>query len=457
MRDGPRDECGVAAIVLKKEDAAPLTYLSLFALQHRGQEAAGISSIDGEDLLTIKDTGLVSQVFDKKAIRSLPGNKSIGHVRYSTQGGGSWKNAQPIWRNDVREVAIAHNGNLINGNDLRQELEKEGLRMHGDSDSEVIAALLSSRGSDGKGWLFLETAKIMEKLKGAYSTVALSRDEVVAFRDPAGVRPLVIGEMEDGYAVVSETCALDILGASFVREVTPGECISIRHDSIQSEQVLPTKRFSCLFEYIYFARPDTVLQGKSVQKVRGRMGEMLAEESPVDADIVIPVPDSGNPAASGFSRYSGIPRDEGLVKNRYVARTFIQPKNIDRKKDIRLKFNPVPAVVSGKRIVVVDDSIVRGNTTKKIVEALREAGASEVHLRVSSPPIKHPCFYGIDMSTEEEMIAHARSEDEIARIVGADSLAYLSLAGVYRSLEESPATFCDACFTGNYPLGKPVL
>lgn len=450
-----RDECGVAGITLHSGEAAPLTYYALHALQHRGQESAGISVAGSGGVETQKGLGLVAQVFSPDSLEALRGTRAIGHVRYSTKGSSSWKNAQPVWRDDGRLVSLSHNGNLINAVQIYEDLQNRGLRIYGTSDSELICALLSLQGKESPDWLFGAAEKVMPLLEGAYSTVCMSEEEVVAFRDPAGIRPLVLGSLPEGYVVASETCALDILGADYVREVNPGECVRLRPDGIDARQVLPAKRHLCVFEHIYFARPDSMLAGRSTQQVRGRMGEILAEEAPSDADLVVAVPDSGNPAAGGYSRRSGIPRDEGLIKNRYVARTFIEPGGDLRAEGLRTKFNPMPAIVAGKRLVVVDDSIVRGNTTKKIVSMLREAGASEVHLRISSPAILHPCFYGIDMSTREEMIASGRTPEEIAREVGADSLAYLSLAGVYRALSASPRDYCDACFSGVYPIGRP--
>lgn len=450
------DECGVTGIALREGEAAPLAYYALHALQHRGQESAGISVCqpDGE-IETHKALGLVAQVFSPEILASLQGSRGIGHVRYSTKGSSSWKNAQPVWRRDGRKVSLAHNGNLINAVEIYKDLQEQNLRLYSTSDSELICALLSLRADKEKDWLFRAVQEVMPLLQGAYSTVCMSEEEVVAFRDPAGIRPLVLGSLPEGYMVASETCALDIVGADYVREVNPGECVRIRPDGIDARQVLPARRHLCVFEHIYFARPDSMLAGRSTQQVRGRMGEILAEEAPASADLVIAVPDSGNPAAGGYSRRSGIPRDEGLIKNRYVARTFIEPGADLRSEGLRTKFNPMPAIVAGKRLVVVDDSIVRGNTTRRIVSMLRDAGASEVHLRISSPAILHPCYYGIDMSTRQEMIAADRTPGEVAREVGADSLAYLSLAGVYRALSASPRDYCDACFSGSYPLGKP--
>ena len=449
-----RDECGVVGIALQEEEAAPLVYYGLHALQHRGQESAGISAC-GEEIETHKDLGLVAQVFSPDTLAALRGPKAIGHVRYSTKGSSSWKNAQPVWRRDGRKVALSHNGNLLNAVEIYHRLQKRGLRIYGTSDSELVCALLSLRADEKSDWLFRAVRETMPELRGAYSTVCMSEDEVVAFRDPAGIRPLVLGSLPGGYMVASETCALDIVGAEYVREVNPGECVRVRPDGIDAEQILPARRSLCVFEHIYFARPDSMLAGRSTQQVRGRMGEILAEEAPAEADLVVAVPDSGNPAAGGYSRRSGIPRDEGLVKNRYVARTFIEPGQDLRTEGLRTKFNPMPAIVAGKRLVVVDDSVVRGNTTRRIVGMLRDAGATEVHLRISSPPILHPCFYGIDMSDPREMIASGRSPEQIAKEVGADSIAYLSLPGVYRALSASPRDYCDACFSGSYPLGRP--
>jgi len=452
-RDSPREECGVFGVFAPGHDVARLAYFSLYALQHRGQESAGIATCEGGHITTLRDSGLVSQVFDEEKLRALEGDMAIGHVRYSTTGGGSWENAQPVWRDDGREIALAHNGNLTNAVELWAELKERGIEFRGTSDSEIIAALLSS--TEGR---FIEdvVAEVMPKLEGAYSTVAMTKHAIVAFRDPHGVRPLCLGRLEDRYVVASESCAFDIIGAELMREVHPGEMVSLTERGLETRQVVKAGQPArCVFEHIYFSRPDSRLEGKVLQQVRGRMGEALWREAPVEADLVVAVPDSGNPAAAGFARASGIPRDDGLIKNRYVARTFIQPGQELRKHGLRLKFNPLPEIVAGKRLVVVDDSIVRGNTTRQIVGMLREAGASQVHLRISAPPIRHPCHYGVDMSTREEMIAHERSIDEIADELGADSLAYLSMEGLYAAIGASPDDHCDACFTGRYPLGDP--
>src|SRR3954447_14563571 len=450
-RDGPRDECGVFGVYAPGHDVARLAYFALYALQHRGQEAAGIATCEGGHITTLRETGLVSQVFDEEKLRALEGDMAIGHVRYSTTGGGSWENTQPVWRDDGRELALAHNGNLTNAVELHTELRQRGLEFRGTSDSEIIAALLSIEEARP-----IENAveAVMPRLEGAYSTVVMTKRAVVAFRDPHGVRPLSLGKIGDRYCVASESCAFDIIGGELLREVAPGELISLTEDGLESRQVVPSKRAAhCVFEHIYFSRPDSRLEGKVLQEVRGRMGEILATEAPVEADLVIAVPDSGNPAATGYSRASGLPKDDGLIKNRYVQRTFIQPGQELRKHGLRMKFNPLPEIVRGKRIVVVDDSIVRGNTTRQIVGMLRDAGACEVHLRISAPPIRYPCHYGVDMSTSDEMIAHEQSVAEIAAELGADSLAYLSLEGVYEAVGTPREAHCDACFTGHYPLG----
>jgi amidophosphoribosyltransferase len=452
-RDGPRDECGVFGVYAPSHDVARLAYFGLYALQHRGQESAGIATCEGGHITTLRDLGLVSQVFDEEKLRALEGDMAIGHVRYSTTGGGAWENTQPVWRDDGREVALAHNGNLTNAVELYNELRERGIQFRGTSDSEIIAAMLSTEEARP---IENAVAAVMPRLEGAYSTVVMTKRAVVAFRDPHGVRPLSLGRLGEHWVVASESCAFDIIGAELVREVSPGEAISLTADGLESRQVVPSRRSAfCVFEHIYFSRPDTRLEGRVLQQVRGRMGEILAREAPVDADLVISVPDSGNPAANGFARAADLPKDDGLIKNRYVARTFIQPGQELRKHGLRMKFNPLPEIVSGQRVVVVDDSIVRGNTTRQIVGMLRDAGATEVHLRISAPPIRHPCHYGIDMSTREEMVAHNKTEAEIAEELGADSLAYLSIEGVYEAIGTPREAHCDACFTGEYPLGDP--
>jgi amidophosphoribosyltransferase len=449
-REKPRDECGVFGICAPGRDVARLAYFALYALQHRGQESAGIATAQRGHIMAMRDQGLVNQVFDEQRLRALQGDMALGHVRYSTTGASSWENSQPVWRADRREVALAHNGNLINAVELHSELRGRGVAFRSTSDSEIIAALLSTHEAPT-----IEDAlvDVMKRVEGAFSTVVMTKDRVVAFRDPAGVRPLSLGMLGDQYCVASETCAFDIIGATFLRDVQPGEIVSLTEDGVQTRMAVEGARPAlCVFEHIYFARPDSRLGGQVLQVARGRMGEILAREAPVDADLVIPVPDSGNPAARGFARASGLPQDDGFVKNRYVARTFIQPGQELRKHGLRMKFNPLPEVVAGKRLVVVDDSIVRGNTTHQIVAMLRDAGAAEVHMRISAPPIRNPCYYGIDMSTREEMIAHDRTVEEVAAELGCDSLAYLSLGGVYEAIRGTREHHCDACFSGEYPL-----
>jgi amidophosphoribosyltransferase len=451
-RDGPRDECGVFGVFAPERDVARLAYFALFALQHRGQESAGIATARAGQIMTVRDLGLVSQVFNEEKLSALQGEMAIGHVRYSTTGSSAWENAQPVWRSDRRQVALAHNGNLINAVELHTQLIEQGVRFRGTSDSEIIAALLSTHEAPR---IEDALADVVPRLEGAFSTVVMTKDAVVAFRDPAGLRPLALGMLGESYCVASESCAFDIIGAELVREVEPGEMVVLGPNGIETRQLVESKRRAfCVFEHIYFARPDSILEGNRTQVSRRKMGEILWREAPVEADVVIAVPDSGNPSAAGYSKASGIPRDEGLIKNRYVARTFIQPGQDLRKHGLRMKFNPLREVVAGKRLVVVDDSIVRGNTTRQIVQMLRDAGASEIHMRISAPPIRHPCHYGVDMSTTQEMVAHGRTEEEIATELGCDSLRYLSLDGVYEAIRSTRETHCDACFSGNYPLER---
>ena len=455
-RDGPRDECGVFGIYAPERDVARLAYFALFALQHRGQESAGIATAArGGNIMALRDQGLVAQVFDEHKLRSLLGDLAIGHVRYSTTGSSEWENTQPIVRGDRRELALAHNGNLINAVELHTELRERGVAFASTSDSEIIAALLATHPA---ARIEDAVADVLPRLKGAFSTVVMTDDAIVAFRDPHGLRPLALGVLDgdDGkpsYTVASESCAFDLIGARYLREVQPGEVLTLTEEGLRTRIVAGSERHAfCVFEYIYFARPDSRMAGTVLQVARGRMGENLWHEAPVEADLVIPVPDSGNAAARGLARAAGLPQDDGFIKNRYVARTFIQPGQELRKQGLRLKFNPLPEVVAGKRLIVFDDSIVRGNTTRQIVQMLRDAGAAEIHLRISAPPIKHPCHYGIDMSTREEMIAHGRTVEEVAAELAADSLHYLSLQGVYDAVGATRETHCDACFTGEYPL-----
>ena len=462
-RDGPRDECGVFGVFAPEYEVSNLAFFALSALQHRGQESAGIAAADrGRQIITRRDLGLVSQALNANDLITLGGELAIGHVRYSTTGSNAWTNSQPVQRaagtdGNRRELALAHNGNLINAVELHAALRAAGVHFASTSDSEIIAALIATHPAEQ---VEDAAAEVMPLLQGAFSTVLMTKDRVLAMRDPLGLRPLSIGRLAplgggvpERYCIASETCAFDILGAGHVRDVQPGEVVMLDDDGLHSLQAIePEREAFCVFEYIYFARPDSKFEGTALQVVRGRMGEILAREAPVDADLVIPVPDSGNAAARGYARASGLPQDDGFVKNRYVQRTFIQPGQQLRKHGLRIKFNPLPEVVAGKRLVVVDDSIVRGNTTAQIVRMLRDAGAAEVHLRISAPPIKHPCHYGIDMSTREEMIAHERTIPEIAAQLGCDSLAYLSIDGVYEAIGQPRSRHCDACFTGDYPL-----
>jgi amidophosphoribosyltransferase len=465
MRDGPRDECGVFGLYAPGHEVSRLSYFALYALQHRGQESAGIAAADrGGHIITRRELGLVNQVFSENDLRTLAGELAIGHVRYSTTGSNAWENSQPVQRSEGtngsrREVALAHNGNLINALELHEELLERGVSFSSTSDSEIIAAMIATHPAEQ---VEDAIADVLPRLRGAFSIVTMTKDRVVAFRDPHGLRPLAIGVIEPDpgdheaqrrYCVASESCAFDIIGAKYLRDVEPGEMVTLGPDGLESRMVVAGgRRAFCVFEYIYFARPDSRMNDQVLQVARGRMGEILWRESPVDADLVIAVPDSGNPAARGLARAAGLPQDDGFVKNRYVARTFIQPGQELRKHGLRLKFNPLPEVIAGKRLVVVDDSIVRGNTTRQIVQMLRDAGATEIHMRISAPPIKHPCHYGIDMSTREEMIAHGRSTEEVAAELGCDSLHYLSLDGVYEAVRGTRAKHCDACFTGEYPL-----
>jgi amidophosphoribosyltransferase len=470
-RDGPRDECGVFGIYAPGHEVSRLSYFALYALQHRGQESAGIAAADrGGHIITRRELGLVNQVFTENDLSTLAGELAIGHVRYSTTGSNAWENSQPVQRSvgtrgSQREVALAHNGNLINAVELHNELLAQGVTFSSTSDSEIIAALIATHPAER---VEDAIAEVLPRLKGAFSTVVMTKDRVVAFRDPHGLRPLSLGALPPAgtdepaagaqddpvrYCVASESCALDIIGAKFLRDVQPGEVVTLSEQGCSSKQVVEGARKAlCVFEYIYFARPDSRMNDQVLQVARGRMGEILWREAPVEADLVIAVPDSGNPAARGLARAAGLPQDDGFVKNRYVARTFIQPGQELRKHGLRLKFNPLPEVIAGKRLVVVDDSIVRGNTTRQIVQMLRDSGAAEVHMRISAPPIKHPCHYGIDMSTREEMIAHGRTTQEVAEELGCDSLHYLSMAGVYEAIGGTRETHCDACFTGEYPL-----
>jgi amidophosphoribosyltransferase len=445
--------CGVFGIYGPDRDVARLSYFGLFALQHRGQESAGIAVSDRGRLTVLRDMGLVTQVFSEQKLRGLRGQVAIGHSRYSTTGSTHWTNAQPIVQHGrARTVALGHNGNLTNTGELRAQLVEQGVRLHSTSDTEVIAALIAH----DERPLEEAVAATMARIEGAFSAVVLSEGKLIGFRDPDGIRPLALGRLDDDWLLASESCAFDLLGAEFEREVAPGELVVIDEHGSRSVQAVEPKREGalCIFEFIYFARPDSKLRGVELHGARIRMGERLAEEAPVEADLVMPIPDSGTPAAIGFARASGIPFAEGLIKNRYVGRTFIQPDQALREHGIKTKFNPL-AEVAGKRVVVVDDSIVRGSTTRQIVAMLFEAGALEVHIRVSSPPILSPCFYGIDMADEDELVAAGRSVEDVREEIGASSLAYLSLEGLQEATRRPGNTFCRACLTRSYPTRIP--
>jgi amidophosphoribosyltransferase len=445
--------CGVFGIRAPERDVARVTYFGLFALQHRGQESAGIAVSDQGRLTVMRDMGLVAQVFTESNLRGLQGDVAIGHTRYSTTGSSQWTNAQPIVQHGrARTVTLGHNGNLTNAEQLRTELAAEGVRLASTSDTELIAASIANDPAP----LEDAVANAMRRLEGAYTVTALSEGTLIGFRDPHGFRPLALGSLDGDPVLASETCALDLVGAGLKREVAPGELVVIDDEGIRSRLALPQANGGalCLFEFIYLARPDSRLAGVEVHEARVRMGERLAEEAPVEADLVMPVPDSGTPAAIGFARASGVAFSEGLIKNRYVGRTFIQPDQGLREQGIKLKFNPL-AEVAGKRIVVVDDSIVRGTTMRQLVTMLFEAGAQEVHVRVSSPPIVSPCFYGIDFADEEQLAAADRTVEEVRAQIGATTLAYLSLEGVQRATQRPESEFCRACFTRRYPTRIP--
>jgi amidophosphoribosyltransferase len=446
--------CGVFGVYAPERDVARLAYFGLFSLQHRGQESAGIAVGEHGRVTALRDLGLVTQVFDEQKLHGLQGQVAIGHTRYSTTGSSQWSNAQPLVQHGkTRTVALGHNGNLVNADVLRAELRAEGTKLRGTSDSEVIAALIANADAP----LDESVAAAMQRLEGAYSVVALSEGALVAFRDPHGFRPLVLGRLQDDWVVASETCAFALVGAELVREVEPGELVVIDGAGMRAVQAVePADPGAlCIFEFFYLARPDTELAGVEVHGARVRMGERLAREAPVEADLVLPIPDSGTPAAIGFSRALGIPFSEGLIKNRYIGRTFIQPDQQMRQQGARLKYHPV-AEVAGKRIVAVDDSIIRGTTTRQIVRMLFDAGASEVHIRVSSPPVIGQCFYGIDLADPEEMIAAGRSIEEIREYIGATSLAYLSHEGLVESTRRPESALCRACLTRQYPTKVPA-
>lgn len=460
LPDSPEEACGVFGVSAPDENVARLTYFGLYALQHRGQESAGITTFTPGDRHshTHKDMGLVSQVFDEKILEELPGKIAIGHTRYSTTGSSKINNAQPIvLPTRLGDFALAHNGNLVNTTELRAELLAQGHTLVSTSDSEGIAFAVVEAINDGKDWIE-GMISALRRCQGAFSLVMGTPQGFAGARDGSGLRPLVIGQIPDSgsYVLASETCGLDIIGADFLRDVEPGELVWIDDSGLSSHRWLehPSPKL-CVFEMIYFARPDSIMHNDSLYSYRKRLGHLLAEESAVDADLVIGVPDSGIPAAIGFSQTSGIPYAEGLIKNRYVGRTFIQPTQAMRESGIRMKLNPLRDVLQDKRIVVIDDSIVRGTTSRKMVQALREAGAKEVHMRISSPPVTHPCFYGIDTDSQDHLIAATKSVNAIAEIIGVDTLAYLSQEAMLKATNTDPNHFCTACFTGDYPIPIP--
>lgn len=450
----PKEACGVFGIYSRELEGelAQRTYFGLYALQHRGQESAGIAISDGEQTTAMRDMGLVSQVFDGARLASLEsGHIALGHVRYSTTGSASWENAQPEFhgRGEIN-VFVAHNGNLVNAEKLREELAADGFTFNSTSDTTFIAASVVRELEHGHS-IGESVQTAMRRMEGAYSVAMICRDSLVAFRDPYGFRPLCIGEVDGGYVISSETCGLDIIGAKFVRNVKPGEVVVIDDEGLHCFQNESPRHALCVFEYVYFARPDSRFDGHEVAGSRHRMGELLAKEAPADADVVIPVPDSGIMAAVGYSEASGIPYAEGLIKNRYVGRTFIEPADGIRQLGIRLKLNPLPSVIEGRRIVVIDDSIVRGNTSRKLVELLFEAGAKEVHFRVSSPPVTGPCYYGIDMDSPDQLVGANFEVEEVRSQIGATSLAYLSTDSMVAATGQEKRNLCRACFDGEYP------
>jgi amidophosphoribosyltransferase len=458
----PKDACGVFGVWAPGEEVAKLTYYGLYALQHRGQEAAGMAVSDGAAVVVYKDLGLVAQVFDEPTLGALTGHLAIGHTRYSTTGSCTWENAQPSYRTSSHGggIALGHNGNLTNTAELAAAFTENGGVDHAridepraTSDSDLITAMIA-------GWpdLSLEAAamRVLPILRGAFSLVFMDENTIYAARDAHGVRPLVLGRLERGWVVASESAALDIVGASFVREVEPGELIAIDEHGLRSQQFAEPTPKGCLFEYVYLARPDTAIAGRSVQETRVEVGRRLAHEHPIDGDLVIPVPESGTPAAVGYAEASGIPYGIGLVKNAYVGRTFIQPSNTIRQLGIRLKLNPLRSAIAGKRLIVVDDSIVRGNTQRALVRMLREAGAREVHVRISSPPVQWPCFYGIDFASRAELIANGLTVEQVCASIGADTLGYISLEQLVEATTIDQPKLCTACFTGEYPIELPA-
>ncbi len=430
-------------------EAAKYAYFGLFSLQHRGQEAAGIASSDGERIHITKGRGLVTQVFDEDKLSKLIGNSAVGHTRYSTAGEDSVLDAQPIFaRYDLGQIAVVHNGNLTNAKEVRRNLIKEGAIFQTFMDTENLIHLIAR---SQKEHLYDRIIEALQQIEGAYSLIILSRKKMFAVRDPHGFRPLSLGKLGDGWVVASETCAFDLIGAEYVRDIRPGEMVVFEDNEIRSIQVFEPTPHKCVFEYIYFARPDSNIFGKSVYELRKAMGRELAKEYPVDADMVVPVPDSGVAAAIGYAKQSGIPFELGIIRNHYVGRTFIEPTQAIRDLKVKMKLNPIKNVIKGKRLVVIDDSIVRGTTSKKIVNILKEFGAKEVHMRISAPPTTGPCYYGVDTPTKEELISSRYSVEETRKYIGADTLAYLSIDGLLRSVGND-LSYCMACFDGNYPV-----
>ncbi len=458
--DKPEEACGVFGVYAPGMKVAKLTYFGLYALQHRGQESAGIATFEPDKVHLHKDMGLVSQVFNENILERLPGYMGIGHNRYSTTGSSHKCNAQPaVFATRLGKLALAHNGNLVNVLELRENLTREDRCFLTTTDSEMIAIALADEVDSGKSWLDAAVAAF-KMCQGAFSLVIGTPEGMIGARDPNGIRPLLIGTIQDGettrYVLSSETCALDIIGAEYLRDVEPGELVFIDESGLSSMRwAEESERKLCVFEMIYFARPDSVVHDESLYSYRLRLGEQLAKESFVEADMVMGVPDSGIPAAIGFSRASGIPYGEGLIKNRYVGRTFIQPTQGMREAGIKMKLNTLKDAIAGKRIIIVDDSIVRGTTSRKIVKALRDVGATEVHMRISSPPVTHPCFYGIDTDSQDQLVAATKSVKEIEQQIGVDTLSYLSWEGMLEVTNKNPNSFCSACFTGDYPINIP--
>jgi amidophosphoribosyltransferase len=445
-----RESCGVFGVFCPDEDVARLTFFALFALQHRGQESAGIATADGKRLQLFADMGLVSQVFDETSLSQLTGHIAIGHNRYSTTGSSRKVNVQPLLvGQDDDCIALAHNGNIVNSAHLSRELTDQGYNFRTSTDSEVIGNLIMSSPAKDP----VEKIRYaMHRLQGAYSLTMMTSKTLYAVRDPWGVRPLCLGSVNGGWVVASESCALEHIGATLVREIEPGEIVRIDENGVESFREPVKRRALCIFEFIYFARPDSIINGKLLYPTRQAMGARLAIDYPVDANLVMGVPDSATAAGLGYAHQSGIPYSEGLMKNRYVGRTFIAPDQRIRDLGVKLKFNPLPQMLEGKRLIVVDDSIVRGTTTPKVVNLLRRAGAKEVHMRICAPPIRYPCFFGVDMATRRELIAAHKTVPQIRDFIGADSLGYLSLQGLIKSVELPKNIFCTACFTGDYPI-----